>query len=891
MTQTLARRAPPDYEALFQASPNAYLVLTAAYELVAVNDAFLRLTGRLRDDVVGRTLFDAFPEETDGSLPDDAAQLKRSIDHVFATGETDTLPFLRYAIRLTDGADSGGFRDGMWRASQHPLRDDGGVRVELALQHVENLAEICERLHQAVEATRGAASPADVAQIDDLRDLGHDDLLRKAVSVQTENRSLESDRLRLLRLFDQSLSFTVFMREPEHIVELANPAYLRMVGEDDLRDRSYSTSHRGEAPVPVHLLDAVYESGVPIVEHGLALRVPDGDRGTHTIYVDVVIQQIVDGSGKTIGVFMQGNDVTMAKATQDELHAYRTRLEEMVAERTRALERSESERRSAEAALHRAQRLEAVGKLTGGVAHDFNNVLQIIRGNLQLLQRNFVADPKLAARIEAAIDGVDRGAKLSSQLLAFGRRQPLDPIVVDLGQVLVRMDDLLRRALGESIDVRTHVRDGLWNTLVDVTRLENVILNIAINARDAMNHSGSLTMELDNATVDEMHANRDEGLTVGDFVMLAISDTGSGMSPDVQRRAFEPFFTTKPEGEGTGLGLSMVYGFMKQSGGHVTLYSEEKQGTTIRLYLPRCDDPLNVVGATETVLSARGNGETILVVEDDEAVRVTVVDTLTELGYRVLRASDGQSALMIVRSGVPIDLLFTDVIMPGPVPSTEMVRQAQELMPQLKILFTSGFTRDAIVHRDRLQAGVNLLSKPYAREELARKLRQLLVDDPLAPTAFPLDEPLPIEDDLQSSPATPTRGATSAPQPRRVLLVEDSEEVRETTIEFINEVGFDVVAVASAEAAIDALALERFDIIFTDISLPGMSGIELLKRVRAADPAQPVVVASGYGADLGRQDLGAGVAVLAKPYDLAALERTLNAVFAPRADAVPDDRG
>ena len=889
MTQTLAHRAPPDYEALFQASPNAYIVLTATYELVAVNDAFLRLTGRLREDVVGRSLFDAFPEEPDGSLPNDASLLKRSIDHVFATGRTDTVPFVRYAIRLTDGADAGGIRDRIWRASHHPLRDDGGVRVELTLQHVENLAEVRERLHEAVTATRRTASTADAAQIDGLSDLGHDDLLRKAVSVQTENRSLESDRL---RLFDQSLSFTVFMREPEHVVELANPAYLRMVGEDDLRDRRYSSSHRGEPPVPVHLLDAVYESGVPIIEHGLALRVPNGDGGTHTIYVDVVIQQIVDASGKTIGVFMQGNDVTMAKATQDELHAYRTRLEEMVAERTRALERSESERRSAEAALHRAQRLEAVGKLTGGVAHDFNNVLQIIRGNLQLLQRSFVADPKLAARIDAAIDGVDRGAKLSSQLLAFGRRQPLDPIVVDLGQVLVRMDDLLRRALGESIDVRTHVRDGLWNTLVDVTRLENVILNIAINARDAMNHSGSLTMELDNATVDELHAHRDEGLTVGDFVTLAISDTGNGMSPDVQRRAFEPFFTTKPEGEGTGLGLSMVYGFMKQSGGHVTLYSEENQGTTIRLYLPRCDDPVNAVVATEAVLPARGNGETILVVEDDEAVRVTVVDTLTELGYRVLRASDGQSALMIVRSGVPIDLLFTDVIMPGPVPSTEMVRQAQELMPQLKILFTSGFTRDAIVHRDRLQTGVNLLSKPYAREDLARRLRQLLADDPLASTALPADEPFPIEDDiLQPFPATPAASAPSAPQPRRVLLVEDSEEVRETTIEFINEVGFDVVAVETAEAAIEALALERFDIIFTDISLPGMSGIELLKRARAADPTQPVVVASGYGADLGRQNLGAGVAVLAKPYDLAALERTLNAVLAPAADAPSRDRG
>ena len=466
-----------------------------------------------------------------------------------------------------------------------------------------------------------------------------------------------------------------------------------------------------------------------------------------------------------------------------------------------------------------------------------------------MLQRNVAVDVKANQRIDAALDGVDRGAKLASQLLAFGRRQPLEPIVVDLGQVLERMKDLLHRALGESIDIRTHVASDLWNTMVDVTRLENVILNIAINARDAMNHRGSLTMELQNTQVDALHARRDDGLNPGDFVTLAISDTGSGMSPEVQRRAFEPFFTTKPEGEGTGLGLSMVYGFMKQSDGHVSLYSESGQGTTIRLYLPRSDDPVSEVGATPSTVSARGNGETILVVEDDEAVRVTVIDTLLELGYRVLRAGDGQSALTIVRSGVPIDLLFTDVIMPGPVASTEMVRQARLLLPRLRVLFTSGFTRDAIVHRDRLQAGVNLLSKPYAREgprpQVAPAARRRsdrrvgrrrvvdrttrLIPDRGRPSCRALPCPTPVV-------PSPAASQPSEPARRRVLLVEDSEEVRETTIEFIVEVGFDVVAVETAEAALEALADARYDVIFTDISLPGISGIELLKRARVADP-------------------------------------------------------
>ena len=873
---------PIDYAALFQVSPNAYVVVTSDYRIVDVNDAFLRLTDRSRDEVIGHGLFDAFPATPEGSLPNDASALQESIDRVFASGTSDAVPFFRYAIPFAT-VEGEGYRDAIWCASHHPLADGGG-RVALALQHPQNLSDLRDRLRQAVAATASSSQGDAAHHADGLSDLGHDDLLRKAASVQSENRSLESDRLQLLRLFDQSLSFTVFMREPEHVVELANPAYLKMVGEEDLRDSRYGLSHRGDPPVPVKLLDAVYQSGVPIIEHGLALRVPDGDGGVQTIYVDVVIQQIVDGAGRVIGVFMQGNDVTMAKATQGELQAYRTRLEEMVAERTRALERSESERRNAEAALHRAQRLEAVGKLTGGVAHDFNNVLQIIRGNLQLLQRSFVADSKLNGRIEAALDGVDRGAKLSSQLLAFGRRQPLEPIVANLGQVLARMEDLLHRALGESIEVRTHVADALWNTLVDVTRLENVILNIAINARDAMDHSGSLTMELQNTFVDETHAKRDEGLDPGDFVTLAISDNGAGMSPEVQRRAFEPFFTTKAEGEGTGLGLSMVYGFMKQSGGHVSLYSEPGQGTTIRLYLPRSDDPLTDVSRPAPAAPARGYGETILVVEDDEAVRVTVVDTLTELGYRVLRASDGQSALTIVRSGVPIDLLFTDVIMPGPVPSTELARQAQLLLPHLQLLYTSGFTRDAIVHRDRLKAGVNLLSKPYAREELARKLR-LLLDEGTAGPADPADSiAAPTKEDVLQTPVPSTDGPATQPSRRRVLLVEDSEEVRETTIEFINEVGFDVVAVESAEAALKALAADRYDVIFTDVSLPGMNGIELLKRARLADPKQAVVVASGYGADLGKQSFGAGVSVLGKPYDLATLERALNHVL----DAVRD---
>ena len=871
-----------DYEALFRESPNAYFVISPAYELCDMNDAYLRLVGRAREELVGRNVFDAFPADPRGANPNQAEELKASLDRVFESGRADVLAVIRYPIPIST-VEGDGFRDEFWSVSHHPIQDQEG-RTSLAFQHVQNVTALRSTLEQAIaDVDRqwgGALLDTAPQAAGGLRQM-RSDVLHRAELVQNANRMLESDRLRLLRLFDQSLSFTVFMREPEHIVELANPAYLRLVGETDLRDRRYSEGHRIEPPVPTKLLDSVYQTGAPIIEHGLALRVPvssDNDTGeTKLVYVDLVIQQIVDGSGKVMGVFMQGNDVTTVKAAEDELHAYRTRLEELVTERTRALEKSEEERHIAEAALHRAQRLEAVGKLTGGVAHDFNNVLQIVRGNLQLLQRNVEPEGKPAARVNAALDAVDRGAKLAAQLLAFGRRQPLDPVVVNLEVVLKRIDDLLHRALGESIEIGTHVAGGLWNTLVDVPRLENVILNIAINARDAMNHSGKLTMRLDNAVLDEAGATQYEGLRAGEYVTLAIGDTGSGMSAEVQRRAFEPFFTTKPEGEGTGLGLSMVYGFVKQSGGDVTLDSREGEGTTIKLYLPRSSEPITTVAASGIGETATGNGETILVVEDDAAVRTAVADTLTDLGYRVLSASDGESGLTIIKSGVPIDLLFTDVVMPGPVPSTEMVRLARAILPGVHVLHTSGFTSNAIVHGDRLDAGVNLLSKPYSREELADKLRHLLGDQTPSPETTPAASP------RRENPAT-VHLASEVPEPlpprRRVLLVEDHPEVRETTIEFIDELGYNVIAVESAEAALAVLEADRFDVVFTDISLPGMSGLELLKRVRETRPQQRFVIASGYGSDFRKHGFGDNVGALAKPYDLTTLERVLNSVLA-----------
>ena len=390
------------------------------------------------------------------------------------------------------------------------------------------------------------------------------------------------------------------------------------------------------------------------------------------------------------------------------------------------LRTAELELEQTQAALRQAQKMEAIGQLTGGVAHDFNNLLQVIGGNLQLLARDVAGNPRAEQRVENALTGVYRGAKLAAQLLAFSRKQTLEPRVLNLSSFIHGMDDMLRRTLGEAVELETIAAGGLWNTLVDPSQLENSILNLAINARDAMDGRGKLTIEVGNASLDEAYAAAHEEVTPGQYVLVAVSDTGCGMPADIIERAFEPFFTTKREGHGTGLGLSMVFGFVKQSGGHIKIYSEPGHGTTVKMYLPRTSQPQDVLEVRETTGNVTGGNETILVVEDDEDVRETVSSMLRELGYTVLQAKDADSAIVIIDSGAAMNLLFTDVVMPGNMRSPELARRAQERIPHLKVLFTSGYTANAIVHGGRLDAGVHLISKPYSQDALARKLRGIL---------------------------------------------------------------------------------------------------------------------------------------------------------------------
>ena len=561
----------------------------------------------------------------------------------------------------------------------------------------------------------------------------------------------------------------------------------------------------------------------------------------------------VRGTDGTIQRWVGSNtDIEAQKVAEAALTALASSLEARVEERTVELMKAQH-------ALRQSQKMEAIGNLTGGVAHDFNNLLQVVSGNLQLLASDIGNSPRAQRRLDNALAGVSRGAKLTSQLLSFGRRQPLAPRVTHPARLVRNMDDLLRRTLGEEIELETVISGGLWNILIDPGNLENAILNLAINARDAMGGRGRLTIEAGNTWLDDFYAQTHADVKPGQYVLVAVTDTGCGMSPDLLDKVFEPFFTTKAEGHGSGLGLSMVYGFVKQSDGHIKIYSEVGHGTTCKLYLPRTtrseemfveDDQEPFVGGTETVL----------VVEDDESVRDIAVALLTDLGYRVLQAKDTQGALVIIQSSMKIDLLFTDVVMPGSLRSPELAKMARERLPNLAVLFTSGYTENAIVHGGRLDEGVDLLSKPYTKEAMARKVRSALLKRRSARMPEASDKPLPA---TQSTVQIASIGESS--RSLRILLCEDDELIRMTVSEMLQAKGHEVVETATARQALSVFGEHEFDILVTDVGLPDKSGIELAKSLRERAPHLPVLFATGR-MDEGRVPKLSRASSVIKPY-------------------------
>jgi signal transduction histidine kinase/CheY-like chemotaxis protein len=393
-----------------------------------------------------------------------------------------------------------------------------------------------------------------------------------------------------------------------------------------------------------------------------------------------------------------------------------------------ALRRQIAAREDAENRIRQMQKMESVGQLTGGIAHDFNNMLAIIIGSLDLAKRRLPDDAdKVHTCLDNAREGADRAAQLTARLLAFSRQQPLAPAAVDANKLVGGMSELLRRTIGEHIRIETVLAGGLWRTYADPAQVENAILNLAVNARDAMPHGGHLTIETQNTHLDDTYARDHAEVEPGQYVAVCISDTGEGMPPEVIERAFDPFFTTKAVGKGTGLGLSQVFGFVKQSGGHVKIYSEVGEGTTVKIYLPRWfgAEATEGGGVDEDAAPTGSSEEFVLVVEDESRVRHMSVDALRELGYTVIQAADANQALEQLRLQPRIDLLFTDVVMPD-MNGRRLAEIARGERPDLKILYTTGYTRNAVVHNGMLDPGVAFLPKPFTIDQLARKVREVL---------------------------------------------------------------------------------------------------------------------------------------------------------------------
>ena len=583
------------------------------------------------------------------------------------------------------------------------------------------------------------------------------------------------------------------------------------------------------------------------------------------VWMDLYYSPVADDSGAPAGVIAVVVETTGRVLTERSRQHAETALRLLTETLEQRVTDAVAARALAEEQLRQAQKMEAIGSLTGGVAHDFNNVLQVINGNLQMLAADASDHPASQRRIAAATQAVKRGAQLAAHLLAFARRQPLSPAVLNPRRLLDGMSEMLHRALGETIRVDTVLGPDLWNVLADRNQLENALLNLSINSRDAMHGEGTLTIRAENFVVAERDdpGYTDPGyadLTAGEYLVFSIADTGIGMPAEVLARAVEPFFTTKPNGHGTGLGLSMVFGFVKQSGGHTVIDSVVGKGTTVQLFFPRCPEAETAEIAEQNEAPVGGR-ETILVVEDDAEVRLTAVEMLMQLGYKVLTAADGDAALEFVDSDLQIDLLFTDVVMPGTVKSVELAQRAALRSPAIPVLFTSGYTRDEIFHHGKLDAGVTLLSKPYRRDDLASKVRGVLNAHRAKLANAVTDTPYAV-----ASPC--------------VLLVEDDLPSREAMGELLESFGLQYTAVANAEEALKLASTQRYDMLLSDISLPGLSGDTLARALRSAQPDLRILLMSGYGesAEIGQAIPGARM--LAKPVDIELLRRELAACTA-----------
>lgn len=692
-------RPEPDYRAIFNATPGPYLILSPDLVIVAMNDARLLATASTRENTVGRPLFEMYPDNPDDPAADGVANLRASLDRVVALKRPDVMAIQKYDIQRPE-ADGGGFEVRYWRPVNVPVLGPDG-----------NLAYI---IHYVEDATS-------VMQL-----------------TATDERSRELARhqettIAQLRLANQELARQFEARE--RLAREKEAATAALLAEESrfraIADKLPGIVYRGVAPPHGAYRETYVSSGI---EQALGVS-PDHVMSGVTRLFDFIHPD--DRAEKIAAFALAGQKrqtvVTELKMLRPDggirwwwLHTTPTPLEDGGLQWD-GMALDITARRKTEQQLHHAVKMEAIGQLTGGLAHDFNNLLTVILGNAELLTEQLSDNPQLRGLAEITQTAAERGAELTSQLLAFSRRQALEPKAIDVNKLISGMDKMMRRMIGAHVEIELIRGAGLWSATADPAQLESALLNLAINARDAMGAGGKLTVETCNSHIDETYAAAHDEVTPGRYVLISVTDTGTGMTPETMAKAFDPFFSTKEVGKGTGLGLSMVFGFVKQSGGHIKIYSEIGYGTTFKIYLPRAYGPADPAdqGISASSFEPQGN-ETILVVEDTDILREHVLGLLRALDYRAIETSNGKEALEVLRSSARVDLLFTDIVMGGGMNGRELAEQAQLLRPGLKVLYTSGYTENAIVHQGRLDPGIQLLRKPYARRDLATKLRLVL---------------------------------------------------------------------------------------------------------------------------------------------------------------------
>ena len=656
----------PDFRALFESAPGLYLVLPPELTIVAVSDAYARATMTRREDIVGRGLFDVFPDNPDDPGATGTANLRASLDRVLESRAADTMAVQKYDIRKPE-SEGGAFEERYWSPRNSPVLGAAG-EVAYVIHEVEDVTDFV-RLKQQGAAERKVT--------EELR--SNAARMEATLQATARYRALMEQANDAILILDLSGTILEANRESERLFGLPRA---RIVG------RNYD-----DFVVPEERADSASRRG--LVGSEGTIRVPN--------------RHMERSGGTVVTVDVSGSLVRLGDES-----------------RVLAILRDVSERQRLEAQLLQSQKMESVGRLAGGVAHDFNNLLGVITGYGDLLLHEIGPGHPSHRRVVEIRKAADRAASLTRQLLAFSRKQVLQLRVLDLNAVVAGIEPMLRRLIGEHIALITALDNGVGRVKADLGQMEQVIANLAVNARDAMPRGGKLLIETGNVELDAVYAATRADARPGPHVMLAVSDTGHGMDAEVLGHMFEPFYTTKAPGLGTGLGLATVYGIVRQLGGQVMVYSEVERGTSFKIYLPRLEAAADQLQVAAAAGPPPGGTETVLLVEDEPALRVLVEEILTKGGYHVLQNEKPEAALALAAShGGAIDLVLTDVIMPN-MSGRQMADALRLERPRIRVLFMSGYTDDAISHHGILEPGTHFLEKPFTADGLLRKIREVL---------------------------------------------------------------------------------------------------------------------------------------------------------------------